>query len=564
MHMFRPFGILLLSVMAWAVGATAWAQTALVPSQIHTVQYHTRQHALTVLSSRPLMPKVQYLRDQQPGKIVVDMPNSVFPAVRQEISPGEAGIGKIRISQFQNDPPTVRLVLDLNARIDVTLSSRQVGQLYETRIEPTQTAVESDPSESISGKQQLLNLRLVGQNLVMEGNAPIYPEVRQLNTAQGEYLLTLYDFSTLLEGPQPQLQSSLIESVTVSRTAKGVQVRLRVKRKDLEVIPFSEDKLCTLQFLVTASERNVARLNDLQMDELDAQTTRLRLYADKAFDHQIYPLENPHRLVIDTQGTIIGQPGLERNLRSSQNIRNIRMAPTHADKQTDVRVVLDLIGEVTYRYEQRQNYLEITLQSKAPPRAPVIITPQNRRAFVVIDAGHGGNDPGAIGTTRNQEKIITLAVSQYLQRYLENDNIQAVLTRSEDLEVLLQPRVDVANLRNADLFISIHCNSMPPGNTHVRGIETYYTTPQSKELADILHRYLVKELGAIDRRVRQRGLFVTRKAKMPSVLLEIGFLSSPDEEALLANPAYQRQVAKAIRDGIYDYLSRHQKLKPGV
>ncbi|MGV3525682.1 MAG: N-acetylmuramoyl-L-alanine amidase [Candidatus Sericytochromatia bacterium] len=516
------------------------------------------------MSSRPLTPKVQYLLDQKPGKIVVDMPNSVFPPVRQEISPGEAGIGKIRISQFQHDPPAVRLVLDLNARVDVAVSSRQVGQLYETRIEPTQTAPESDPSESISGKQQLLNLRLVGQNLVMEGNAPIYPEVRQLNTAQGEYLLTLYDFSTTLDGPQPQLQSSLIESVTVLRTTKGVQLRLRVKRKDLEVIPFSEDKLCTLQFLVTASERNVARLNDLQMDELDAQTTRLRLYADKAFDHQIYPLENPHRLVIDTQGTVIGQPGLERNLRSSQNIRNIRMAPTHADKQTDVRVVLDLLGEVTYRYEQHQNYLEITLQGKAPPRAPVIITPQNRRAFVVIDAGHGGNDPGAIGTTRNQEKIITLAVSQYLQRYLENDNIQAVLTRSEDLEVLLQPRVDVANLRNADLFISIHCNSMPPGNTHVRGIETYYTTPQSKDLADTLHRYIVKELGAIDRRVRQRGLFVTRKAKMPSVLLEIGFLSSPDEEALLANPAYQRQVAKAIRDGIYDYLSRHQKLKPGV
>ncbi|MEZ0369357.1 MAG: N-acetylmuramoyl-L-alanine amidase, partial [Candidatus Sericytochromatia bacterium] len=109
--------------------------------------------------------------------------------------------------------------------------------------------------------------------------------------------------------------------------------------------------------------------------------------------------------------------------------------------------------------------------------------------------------------------------------------------------------------------VSIHCNSMPPNNTDVHGIETYYTTPQSLELANTLHKYLVTELGAPDRRVRKRGLFVTRKTKMPSVLMEIGFLSNPNEEALLANPAYQRRVAKAIRDGIYDYLSRHQKLR---
>jgi len=101
---------------------------------------------------------------------------------------------------------------------------------------------------------------------------------------------------------------------------------------------------------------------------------------------------------------------------------------------------------------------------------------------------------------------------------------------------------------------------MPPGNTHVRGIETYYTTAQSKGLADTIHKYMIKELGAPDRRVRSRGLFVTRRSKMPSVLLEIGFLSSPAEEALLSNPNYQRKVAKAIRDGIQAYLSEN----PGI
>lgn len=257
-------------------------------------------------------------------------------------------------------------------------------------------------------------------------------------------------------------------------------------------------------------------------------------------------------------------------------MRGVRLAPTQ--KQQDIRVVLDLLGATTHRTERRGPVLEIFLQRKAPtpvtspvaqPVPPALspgrlIPPAGRRALVVIDAGHGGRDPGSIGFLKSQEKVVTLAVAQYLQRYLENDNIQAVMSRSEDREVLLQPRIDTANLRNADMFVSIHCNSMPPGNTRVRGIETYYSHPQSLPLATVLHKQLIDQLGVTDRRVRQwPGLYI-RHTRMPSVLMEIGFLSSPDEEALLVNPAYQRQVAKAMRDGIYTYLVQQQRLKPGV
>lgn len=570
MRIFRPLFVFMALMLTLCFELSA--QEALPSSTIKTIAFDSRQQVLTVLSSEPLAPKVQYLADQQPGKIVLDLPNAVFPPVRQEL-PASGAIDKIRISQFQNQPPTVRVVLDLLRPLEITVRSRRVDNGYETRIEPIQNGQPGQPiqgrpqpQQNLSGKGELLDVRLVGQNLVLEASAPIYPEVRQTNKDKNEYLLSLYDFTTKIDGLQTKIQSSLIESVTVVQDLKGVQLRLRLKRNDVELVPFSQDQFCTLQLLVKASDRNRAKFTDLQVDELDRQTTRVRLFADKAFDFQVYPLGNPHRLVIDTMGTSLGNLALERKL-NSQNIRSVRLIPTQPDTQADVRMVLDLQGEAIYQFDWKGTYLEITLQNRRPvviPPDPVDQTPLRGRPLVVIDAGHGGNDPGALGVRKNKEKDVTLAVSQYLSRYLENDSVQTLLTRQEDLEVLLLPRVNVANLRNADLFVSIHCNSMPPNNTHVRGIETYYTTPQSKQLADTLHRYLVTELGAPDRRVRLRGLYVTRHTKMPSVLLEIGFLSSPDEESLLANPEYQRRVAKAIRDGIYDYLSRNQKLKPDV
>lgn len=534
-----------------------------LPVDVQAVEFDQQQQTVKVLSSQPLSPKIQYLSDVSPAKIVVDLPNAVFRPVKQQIEAGSKAIEKIRISQFQNKPPAVRLVLDLSAPLEVSVRSRSSENYFETFIEPQKTPLADSEPNQRPLKQQLLDVRLVGQNLVLEGNSPIYPEMRQINRDKNEYMLTLYDFTTKLDGNLPKVQSSFIESATVIPDKKGVQIKLRLKRNDIEIIPFSEDQFCTLQFLVKANEQNFARFTDLQIDEINPQTTRVRLYADKSFDYQVYPLENPNRLVIDTLGTSLGKAGLERKLGKSSNIRGVRFIPTQSERQTDIRVVLDLFGSVVYQFDWQNNYLEILLQGKPGPE-PVNppLNNGNVRAFVVIDPGHGGNDPGALGQRKNQEKDVTLAVSQYLARYLENDNIQVVLTRQEDLEVLLQPRVDVANLRHADIFVSVHCNSMPPNNGHIRGLETYYTTPQSLELANTLHRYLVNELGAVDRRVRKRGLFVTRKTSMPSVLLEIGFLSNPEEEELLSNSGYQRRVAKAIRDGIYDYLSRHQKLKP--
>ncbi len=563
--MFKP---LLLCLFLWSVFPfQVQAQSAMSPvsTAIHQIRYQTQQQHLSLLSSQPLQPDIHYISDSKPQKIVVDLPDTVFPTVHQEIIPTDHRIDRIRISQFESNPPKVRMVLDLRVPLNINIRSHRKGRHYETRIEPVASSsrIQAPPVTRTAANNggKLLSIEAKGQNLELKGNTALYPEIRRNKGNPRQYTLTLYDFETSLKGMMNGLKSPLLEYASVNNTPKGVEIQLQLSRSNIEIIPFSEGNRCVLQFLVKASDKDLSQLENLEVDELDRRTTRLKLYGSKAFDYQIYPLENPHRLVIDTMGTELENASLARVLRSSQNIKGIRFIPTQGKENTDIRMVLDLHAQVKYEYAWRNNYLEILLQGpeRERERAP-IVTPGNRKAFIVIDAGHGGNDPGAIGPSKTQEKEVTLAVAKYLERYLMNDQIQVAMTRSEDLEILLQPRVDVANLRNADLFISIHANSMPPGNTHVRGIETYYTTAHSKSLADTLHKYMVKELGAPDRRVRSRGLFVTRRSKMPSVLLEIGFLSSPAEEALLSNPAYQRKVAQAIRDGIQAYLSEN----PGI
>lgn len=544
-----------LNTMAQAQGLIPLSDSGTAVSAIQSIRFKPGQQSLVLLSSARIQPQIQYLKQAQ--KIVLDLPNTVLPQVHHEIAESSQAIARIRISQYQKEPPSVRMVMDLQKPLEVSVRSRKLNQGFETLIEPVQSG---DMNANAHHEAQILkDLYFEGQNLILKGNAPIYPEIRQSSAERNEYKLTLYDFKTEMGGPIPGLSSDLVKDVAVFEDGDRVIVRIRLKRSDLQVIPFSRGNQCTLQMLVQTSQQNTAVFTQMEVEELDRQTTRLRLQASQMFDFQIYPLGNPQRLVIDTLATALSDKLKDRSFQNSPNLRNIRFIPTNQAGKSDIRIVLDLQGDVTYQFDLQNNVLDVWLKSKE--QRP-LLNANTRRALVVIDAGHGGTDPGTVGLGRTQEKKITLAVSNYLKRYLENDQIQVLMTRSEDMEVLLQPRVDIANLRDADVFVSVHVNAMPKGNEHVKGIETYYTTPQSRELADTLHGYLVKELKAQDRRVRKRGLYVTRKTSMPSVLLEIGFLSNPEEEALLDSPQYQRRIAKAIRDGLYDYLSRQQKKQP--
>jgi N-acetylmuramoyl-L-alanine amidase len=185
--------------------------------------------------------------------------------------------------------------------------------------------------------------------------------------------------------------------------------------------------------------------------------------------------------------------------------------------------------------------------------------PPNRKSgiLVVIDPGHGGKDPGAIGIGGVQEKEIILDISQQIDKILEKQGLKAVLTRSSDYFVSLEGRTDMANRMDADLFVSIHANSINLSRQDVSGLETYYYK-NGKALADTLHRNVVRSVKVQDRGVKKARFYVLRHSEMPAALVEVGYVTGADDAAKLRDPSYRRQMAEAIARGIIEYIQRNR------
>lgn len=185
-----------------------------------------------------------------------------------------------------------------------------------------------------------------------------------------------------------------------------------------------------------------------------------------------------------------------------------------------------------------------------PPR------PRNGKRLVFIDPGHGGKDPGAIGINGIQEKDIILAISQYLVQYLEQQGVQSMMARTSDYFVSLQGRTDMANRAGADLFVSIHANSMGASRPDISGLEVYYFGDRG--LSDTIARSILRTVNVVDRRVRKARFYVLRNSRMPSTLVEVGFVTGYDDSAKLIDPSYQQQIAQAIARGIIEYMQQNQ------
>ncbi len=180
----------------------------------------------------------------------------------------------------------------------------------------------------------------------------------------------------------------------------------------------------------------------------------------------------------------------------------------------------------------------------------------NGRIVVVIDPGHGGRDPGAVGIGNLQEAPIALAISQQVATLLQQQGIQAVLTRSSDVEVELEPRVQMAEQIRANLFVSIHANSMGMERPDVNGIETYYYS-NGEALASVIQNSIVSSLDMRDRGVKQARFYVLRHTSMPAVLVETGYVTGEEDAPRLADASFRNQMAIAIARGILQYIQQN-------
>lgn len=176
-----------------------------------------------------------------------------------------------------------------------------------------------------------------------------------------------------------------------------------------------------------------------------------------------------------------------------------------------------------------------------------------KRPLILIDPGHGGDDPGAVGAGGTRESEVNLAIALKLQEALQARGVNAVLTRTGDVSLDLASRARMVDQLGAQALVSVHANSHDVSSA--LGLETYYRTSISQPFAQQIHQVLVSDLQRPDRGVREARLFVLRHPTIPSALIEAGFISNPEEEGLLADRDYQKKAAEAIAKGITSYLS---------
>lgn len=181
---------------------------------------------------------------------------------------------------------------------------------------------------------------------------------------------------------------------------------------------------------------------------------------------------------------------------------------------------------------------------------------------VVLDPGHGGGNPGAVGAGGVQESSVNLAVALKIKKLLENNGAKVVMTRSTDRYVAapgsslgqeLQARLNIADANKADIFVSLHSNANQ--NSAIQGAMTFYHANSAKPLAESIQNSLISSTGAVNKGVETATFHVLRNASMPSVLVEMGFVTNPQEAQKLANASYQEKIATGVYQGIAKYFS---------
>lgn len=337
--------------------------------------------------------------------------------------------------------------------------------------------------------------------------------------------------------------------------------------------------------------------------------TRLVLDLSGTVEHNLFALQSPSRLVIDISDSHIKTKFTDLDF-SNTPIAGIRAAVRN---KSDVRVVLDLTNTVSPKSfslpanEQYSNRLVIDLFDKKPVVSRTldeVVQKKDRKIIIAIDAGHGGEDPGALGPRRVREKVVVLQLAKKIKALLDsNPNFQGELVRSGDYYLAHRRRTQIARDKQADLFISIHADAFTDPSAHGASVYALSTKGATSEaaryLADSENRadliggasslslddkdellagvlldlsmtatlssslevgaYVLKNMGTVARlhkkKVEQAGFLVLKSPDIPSLLLETGFISNPNEARKLSSNSYQNKMARAIFQGIEQYFS---------
>ncbi len=305
-------------------------------------------------------------------------------------------------------------------------------------------------------------------------------------------------------------------------------------------------------------DKDSPHLTDLDIDKEDDKTV-VTVESNAKINYNTFMLTNPDRLVVNFEGFDLGEiPETTKKINSS-TVKSLRTGQYSTEPKI-ARIVLDLNGPANYRTKVSNNGKVLTVEASEIKYGEYI-----EDKVIFIDAGHGGDDPGAPGNSRTiWEETVNLDISQKLSAILKQQGAKVIMSRTGDQTVDLLARPELANRANADIFVSIHCNSNI--NTSIGGTTTYYYAPTTRKdlfeqqadrmrLAQCIQNEMVKELKLENRGIRQDNFAVLRETSMPSVLVETAFISNPREEALLKDDRFRQRIAEAVARGINAYFA---------
>lgn len=270
-----------------------------------------------------------------------------------------------------------------------------------------------------------------------------------------------------------------------------------------------------------------------------------------------YRLRFPNTRVTDIRPLVLDR---------SSRLLNVVWEMDDADLVVDLEVAADVrVGqpaETSTGFGLRQQgdrLITLAFERAAwTPGTPLPSVPMpsvgDRRITVVLDPGHGGRDPGAVGIGGLQEVEVVNAVTPEVAALLEQQGVQVVLTRADNRTLELETRVQVAERASADVFVSIHANAISMSRPDVNGIETFHASSAGQILAAAIQDSLIEATGSPSRGVKSARFFVIRRTSMPAALVEVGFVTGAEDAPRLEDPGYRRLLAQAIARGILQYI----------
>ena len=265
------------------------------------------------------------------------------------------------------------------------------------------------------------------------------------------------------------------------------------------------------------------------------------------------PTKGKTRLVVEFSENNNLKPLNWRLVATDQNRWKIKLFTL--PKKSFQTIGEGLVSESFYKSKANQKTFKSGIGNYEFLQLPDI---KRNKFYVVIDPGHGGPDPGAIGIGGLRESDVVLDVSKRVKKLLSVKGVKVRLTRNNEVDLDLPPRVSIANRTDADIFVSIHANASRGKRRDINGLETfYYTGWRGRLLAKKIQKQILKvSPGSPDRGVRQGRFFVIKNTRMPAVLVEIGFLTGRLDARRLEKSIHRKRIAYAITNGILEYLSR--------